>query len=69
MAKASEADRIAELEREVADLKRRVALLELFVDSEHREKMGTTLDHVRAAWRESRARSPDKSPHHGRAAM
>jgi hypothetical protein len=56
MAKASEADRIAELEGEVADLKRRVALLELFVDSEHRERMGTTLDEVRAEWRESRAR-------------
>jgi hypothetical protein len=55
MAKASEADRIAELEGEVADLKRRVALLELFVDSEHRERMGLTLDNVRAAWRESRA--------------
>jgi len=56
MAKATEVDRVAELEREVADLKRRVALLELFVDSEHRERMGTTLDEVRAAWRESRAR-------------
>jgi len=33
MAKASEADRIAELER-------RVARLELLVDSEHRERRG-----------------------------
>jgi hypothetical protein len=55
MAKASEADRLVELEREVADLKQRVELLELFVDSEHRERMGTTLDEVRATWRESRA--------------
>ncbi len=36
-------DRIAELER-------RVALLEAFVDSEHREKMGLTLDEIRAIW-------------------
>jgi hypothetical protein len=57
MAKATEVDRVAELEREVADLKHRVGLLEMFVDSEHREKMGVTLDNVRAAWRESRARS------------
>jgi hypothetical protein len=56
MGKAPEDDRIAKLEREVADLKRSVALLELFVDSEHRERMGTTLDDVRAAWRESRVR-------------
>jgi hypothetical protein len=53
---SAEDDRIAELKREVADLKRRVALLEMFVDSEHREKMGVTLDDVRSAWRESRAR-------------
>jgi hypothetical protein len=33
MAKASQAGRVAELER-------RVALLELFVDSEHRERRG-----------------------------
>jgi hypothetical protein len=39
----------------VVDLKRRVALLELFVDSEHQERTGTTLDDVRAAWRERRA--------------
>ncbi len=56
MAKVSEVDRIADLEHEVADLKRRIELLELFVDSEHRERMGTTLDEVRAIWRESRAR-------------
>jgi hypothetical protein len=56
MAKSSDADDPAVLKREVADLKRRVALLELFVDSEHRERMGATLDDVRAAWRESRAR-------------
>jgi hypothetical protein len=54
MAKATEGDRIADLEREVADLRRRVELLELFLDSEHRERMGTTLDDVRAAWRKSR---------------
>jgi len=56
MAKPSDADEIADLKREVADLKHRVGLLEMFVDSEHREKMGVTLDNVRAAWRESRAR-------------
>jgi hypothetical protein len=56
MAKTTESDRIAELEREVVGLKRRLDLLEMFVDSEHREKMGITLDDVRAAWRQSRAR-------------
>jgi len=56
MAKASEGDRLVELEREVADLKQRVELLELFVDSEPRERMGTTLDEVRAVWRERRVR-------------
>ncbi len=56
MAKASEGDRLVELEREVAHLKQRVELLELFVDSEPRERMGTTLDEVRAVWRERRVR-------------
>jgi len=57
MAKAAEADRVAELEGEVADLTHRLVLLELFVDSEHRERMGTTLDEVRAEWRKSRAQA------------
>jgi hypothetical protein len=56
MVKASDASEVTELRREIAVLERRVALLELFVDSEHRERMGITLDDVRAAWRESRAR-------------
>jgi len=50
MAKASEADRIAELEREVADLKQRVELLEAFVDARHREKTGLTTDQIREIW-------------------
>lgn len=58
MAKAAETDEVADLKREVADLRRRVGLLELFVDSEHRQKMGVTLDDVRASWRESRAQRP-----------
>jgi hypothetical protein len=43
MAKASEADRIAELER-------RVALLEAFVDGRHREKAGLTTEEIRQIW-------------------
>jgi hypothetical protein len=44
MAKASEADRVAGLEH-------RLVFLEAFVDSEHRERMGLTLDDIRAFWR------------------
>jgi hypothetical protein len=58
MAKATEVDRVAELEREVADLKRRVELLELFVDSERRERVGTTLDEIREMWRKDAVRKP-----------
>jgi hypothetical protein len=39
------------LERENADLKRRVNLLELFVDSERRQRSGITLDEIRASIR------------------
>ena len=49
-------DEASELRRQIAALEHRVALLELFVESEHREKMGWTLHDVRAAWREGRAR-------------
>jgi hypothetical protein len=61
MAKASDEDRIADLER-------RMFLLEAFVDSEHRERMGLTLDDIRAIWRGSRARrlGHGASPHDGR---
>jgi hypothetical protein len=50
MAKASDTDEIAELKREVADLRRRLALVEAFVDSRHRERLGVTLDDIRAIW-------------------
>jgi len=50
MAKASEEDEIATLRREVADLRHRLALVEAFVDSRHREKLGLTTDDIRAAW-------------------
>jgi hypothetical protein len=43
MAKSSEVDRIADLER-------RVALLEAFVDVRHREKAGLTADEIREIW-------------------
>ncbi len=43
MAKATEVDRVAELER-------RVALLEAFVDVRHREKAGLTTDEIREIW-------------------
>jgi hypothetical protein len=41
MAKSSEDDRITELECEVGDLKRRLALVEALVDS-RQEKLGVT---------------------------
>jgi hypothetical protein len=43
MAKPSEDDRLAELER-------RVALLEAFVDVRHREKAGLTTEEIREIW-------------------
>jgi hypothetical protein len=72
----SDADRIAapersleavdRLERENTALKKRVHLLELYVDSERREREGRTLDRVRDAWRASglcRSTAPrDPSP-------
>jgi hypothetical protein len=50
MAKAAEVDRVAELECQVEDLKRRIALLEAFVDVRHREKAGLTTDEIREFW-------------------
>ncbi len=43
MAKATETDRLVELER-------RIALLEAFVDVRHREKAGLTTDEIREIW-------------------
>jgi hypothetical protein len=54
MAKSSEADRIAALER-------RIGLLEAYVDSAHREQLGLTLDDIRAIWRGTRTREPAQS--------
>jgi hypothetical protein len=48
MAKASEADRVAELEREVASLKRQIGLIVAFLDVETRERQGLTSDQIRA---------------------
>jgi hypothetical protein len=46
---ATQAPASAEAE-EIADLKRRVALLEAFVDVRHREKAGLTADEIREIW-------------------
>jgi hypothetical protein len=61
MAKSTDADEVAALRHEVADLKRRLVLLELFLDSEHRERTGTTLDEIRQLWRESRQSNGGRS--------
>jgi hypothetical protein len=50
MAKISHDERLEASERENADLKRPVNLLELFVDSERRERSGVTLDEIRSPW-------------------
>jgi hypothetical protein len=50
MAKSSDADELATLKREVAELRRRVALLEAFVDVRHREKAGLTGEEIREIW-------------------
>ena len=41
---------IAALHREIAELRRRVGLLEAFVDVRHREKAGLATDQVREIW-------------------
>jgi hypothetical protein len=51
MAKASEDDRIADLKREVADLRHQMTLIVAFLDGEVRESRGLTLDRIRAEWR------------------
>jgi hypothetical protein len=51
MSKQTHDERLEKLERDNLDLKRRVNLLELFVDSERRERSGVTTDEIRAAWR------------------
>jgi hypothetical protein len=58
VAKLSDAERTARLElllqetlKRQADLERRVAVLELYVDSERRERARWTLDDLQNAWR------------------
>jgi hypothetical protein len=43
-------ERLEALERDNAALKKRVHLLECFVDVRHREKAGLTIDQIRAKW-------------------
>jgi hypothetical protein len=50
MSKGSHDDRIIQLERDNADLRRRVNLLELFLSSERRERSGITADEIRSSW-------------------
>lgn len=44
---------VVALHRENAQLRNRVELLELFVDSERRGRAGITLDDVRNSWRKA----------------
>lgn len=61
MAKLTHDDRLEQLERDNLDLKRRLNLVELYLDSEHRERSGWTLDDVRAAWgKQSRPPVPER---------
>jgi hypothetical protein len=53
MAKSSEAERIAQLEHEVGELRRQLALVVAFLDVETRERQGLTSDQIRAALREA----------------
>lgn len=41
---------------EIAELKRRVALLEAFLDTELRARQGLTTDDIRKAWHDNAAR-------------
>jgi hypothetical protein len=54
-------ERLERLESENVSLKRRVHLLELYIDSEKREREGWTLDRVRDAWRGKRP-APEFGP-------
>jgi hypothetical protein len=47
-------ERMEALERSNADLKRRLTLVELYLDTDRREREGVTLDQVREAWRGKR---------------
>jgi hypothetical protein len=49
---------IAELKKQIARLEHRLQLLELYVDSEKREREGWTLDRVRDAWRGTKPPPP-----------
>jgi len=51
MAKSTDTDRIAALERQIS-------MLKAFLDSEHREKRGLALDQIRALWFGADARPP-----------
>jgi hypothetical protein len=59
--KSNEADRIVELEHDVADLKRQLALVVAFLDVEVREQQELTSDQIRAIWRETPAFTRQKA--------
>jgi hypothetical protein len=50
MSKGTHEERLSVLERENADLRRRLALVELYLDSARRERVGVTADDIRATW-------------------
>jgi hypothetical protein len=63
MAKLSHDERLDTLEKENRDLKRRLNLIELYLDSERRERSGITLDEIRSAWgRNGRPKTPECGP-------
>jgi hypothetical protein len=52
---------IAELRKEIARLERSIELLQAFVDSETRERMGLTSEEIRARWN-GRPKPPEFGP-------
>jgi hypothetical protein len=65
MSKGTHDERIEKLERDNADLKRRINLLELALDSERRERSGITIDDIRNTWRRDAGVPRPPIPPHG----
>ncbi len=51
VAKGTHDERLEALERDNANLKRRLALVVLYLDSGRRERVEMTTDDIRASWR------------------
>jgi hypothetical protein len=62
MAEFLGSDEVTNVKREVTDLKCCLALIEVFVDNTHREKLGLRLDPIRAIWFVKRVLSAARIP-------